>query len=83
MKTVDELLSLRQFAAEIRKGPRAVLRMITAGEIAAEDHRSPGSSRPRYRIPRGELMRWRQSRRVGAPSRRPLAGSTTVDDLFV
>lgn len=59
-----DLLTPQQFAELVRKGTRAVYALIAAGELVAEDHRSPGSTRPMYRIPRSELARWRQSRRT-------------------
>lgn len=64
MSIVDQMLTPAQVARELKKGPRAIYKMITEGEIVAEDHRSPGATQPKYRIPRSEINRWRLRRRT-------------------
>lgn len=65
----NDLLSVAEFAKALGKSPQSVIAMIKQGEVAAEDHRTPGSSRPIYRIERRWIRLWRQSRRVGVSSR--------------
>jgi hypothetical protein len=60
-----DLLSVSEFAKALGKCRKTVMKLIHAREIVAEDHSSPGSSQPLYKIERKWIRLWRQSRRVG------------------
>jgi excisionase family DNA binding protein len=58
----EEFLTPPEAARLIRVDPIKIIRAIRRGELKAPDVAEPGSTRPRYRIPRGEFQRWLESR---------------------
>ena len=74
---IERTYSPQQLAEMTGKGYRAVMALIKAGELPATDERSPGASRPRYRVTERAYNAWRESRRVAATvtlPATPLAG---------
>ena len=74
--TVDKMLTVEQFAKRVGKTRESVRTMIEKGEIVAEDHRNPGSSRAKYRIDPKEEARWRKSRQTSGNRRPPPTSSS-------
>ena len=44
------------------KSRQSIIAFIKAGELEYTDERTPGSSRPFYRITRESLLRWKRNR---------------------
>ena len=68
-RSEDDLLSPSEFAKLIGLSLGTLRKEINAGTITVEDHRSTGSTLPRYRIARSEATRWRNARRKRAERR--------------
>jgi Helix-turn-helix domain len=66
----DRALTPRQVAERYGVGVHKILSMIDAGIIVAIDMRSPGSSRPRWRIT-AEAIADFERRRVAQPKAAP------------